>query len=166
MIQCSKHISFAPCFFISEIAKSISTNVDAPVDNTIGLPLLEIFLRNGILVISDDATLKYGIKGSRKSTPFAAQIAAGKKIKNFSFKTKNSNLIAVKKPVFPFNKFPNQKIFLSPEMRSTGEVIGFDKHLGSAYVKAELGAGTKLPKNGIVIPSDRLKFNFPFNEFL
>ena len=84
---------------------------------------------------------------------YAAQIAVGKKIKNFSFKTKNSNLIAVKKPVFPFNKFPDQKIFLSPEMRSTGEVIGFDKHLGSAYVKAELGAGTKLPKNGVVFIS-------------
>ena len=84
---------------------------------------------------------------------YAAQIAAGKSIKDFSFNTKNSNLIAVKKPVFPFNKFPNQKIFLSPEMRSTGEVIGFDKHLGSAYVKAELGAGTKLPVNGIVFIS-------------
>ena len=38
-------------------------------------------------------------------------------------------------------------------MRSTGEVIGFDKHLGSAYVKAEIGAGTKLPVNGIVFIS-------------
>jgi len=84
---------------------------------------------------------------------YAAQIAAGKSIKDFSFNTKNSNLIAVKKPVFPFNKFPNQKVFLSPEMRSTGEVIGFDKHLGSAYVKAEIGAGTKLPVNGVVFIS-------------
>ena len=56
--------------------------------------------------------------------------------------------MAVKKPVFPFNKFPDQKIFLSPEMRSTGEVIGFDLQLGSAYAKAELGAGNILALKG------------------
>jgi len=84
---------------------------------------------------------------------YAAQIAAGKSIKSLNFNTKNSNLIAVKKPVFPFNKFPNQKVFLSPEMKSTGEVIGFDKHLGSAYSKAELGAGIVLPDKGTIFIS-------------
>ena len=66
---------------------------------------------------------------------------------------KKSKLIAVKKPVFPFNKFPSQKVFLSPEMRSTGEVIGFDKFLGSAYAKAEIGAGTDLPSKGNIFIS-------------
>ena len=84
---------------------------------------------------------------------YAAQIAAGNKLKDFHFKEKKSNLIAVKKPVFPFNKFPNQKVFLSPEMRSTGEVIGFDQHLGSAYAKAEIGAGNKLPIIGKIFIS-------------
>ena len=79
---------------------------------------------------------------------YAAQIASGKKIKDLKIKTEKTNLIAVKKPVFPFNKFPEQKIFLSPEMRSTGEVIGFDSQLGSAYAKAELGAGNILPSSG------------------
>ena len=84
---------------------------------------------------------------------YAAMIAAGESIKSFNFNYKNLNLIAVKKPVFPFNKFPEQKVFLSPEMKSTGEVIGFDKHLGSAYAKAEIGAGNFLPKKGTIFIS-------------
>ena len=84
---------------------------------------------------------------------YAAQVSTGKKIEELNFNKNNSKLIAVKKPVFPFDKFPNQNIFLSPEMKSTGEVIGFDKHLGSAYAKAEFGAGNKLPSSGIVFIS-------------
>ena len=72
-------------------------------------------------------------------------------MKDLNFKEKNTNLIAVKKPVFPFNKFPNQNIFLSPEMKSTGEVIGFDKHLGSAYAKAEYGSGNSIPLTEIFL---------------
>jgi carbamoyl-phosphate synthase large subunit len=75
------------------------------------------------------------------------------KIKDLKIKKPDKKLIAVKKPVFPFNKFPEQNIFLSPEMKSTGEVIGFDKHLGSAYAKAEFGAGNKLPLNGTIFIS-------------
>ncbi len=91
-----------------------------------------------------------------KDIPFAkyaAQLSVGKKLKDLNFKEKNTNLIAVKKPVFPFNKFPNQNIFLSPEMKSTGEVIGFDKHLGSAYAKAEYGAGNSIPLSGNIFIS-------------
>ena len=55
--------------------------------------------------------------------------------------------------VLPFDKFPSQNIFLSPEMRSTGEVIGFDKNLGAAYAKAEIGAGNILPINGTIFIS-------------
>ena len=84
---------------------------------------------------------------------YAAQISSGKKINELIFNKLNSNLIAVKKPVFPFNKFPKQNIFLSPEMKSTGEVIGFDKHLGSAYAKAELAAGNKIPLKGTIFIS-------------
>jgi carbamoyl-phosphate synthase large subunit len=84
---------------------------------------------------------------------YAAQIAAGKKIKDLNFTLQATDLIAVKKPVFPFNKFPSQNVFLSPEMKSTGEVIGFDISLGSAYAKAELGAGNKIPNKGKIFVS-------------
>ena len=75
------------------------------------------------------------------------------KINELDLKSTQTNFIAVKKPVFPFNKFPKQKIFLSPEMRSTGEVIGFDTQLGSAYAKAEMAAGHKLPLEGVCFVS-------------
>ena len=84
---------------------------------------------------------------------YAAQISVGKKIKDLNLKDKNKHMVAIKKPVFPFNKFPKQNIFLSPEMKSTGEVIGFDNKLGHAFAKAEFGAGNKLPKEGTVFIS-------------
>ena len=84
---------------------------------------------------------------------YAAQITCGLKMKKIDLNYMKTNLIAVKKPVFPFNKFPKQNIFLSPEMRSTGEVIGFDSQLGSAYAKAALGAGIKLPLHGKIFIS-------------
>ena len=84
----------------------------------------------------------------------AAQLAVGKKLKNYNLDQKeNKGLVAVKKPVFPFNKLPNQSIFLSPEMKSTGEVIGLDTHLGSAYAKAEYGAGNSIPLKGNIFIS-------------
>ena len=83
----------------------------------------------------------------------AAQLSVGEKLKKLKLKSKNKNLIAIKKPVFPFNKFPNQSLFLSPEMKSTGEVIGFDSDIGSAFSKAQSGAKEQLPTSGIVFIS-------------
>jgi len=60
---------------------------------------------------------------------------------------------SVKVPVLPFNKFPGVDILLSPEMRSTGEVMGIDDDLGFAFVKAYQAAGLKLPKTGRVFLS-------------
>jgi len=60
---------------------------------------------------------------------------------------------SVKVPVFPFSKFPGVDILLSPEMRSTGEVMGIDADLGFAFVKAYQAAGLKLPKSGRVFLS-------------
>ena len=54
----------------------------------------------------------------------------------------------VKAPVFPFNKFQGVDLVLSPEMRSTGEVMGIDANLGFAFVKAYQAAGLKLPAPG------------------
>jgi carbamoyl-phosphate synthase large subunit len=58
---------------------------------------------------------------------------------------------SVKAPVFPFNKFPGIDMILSPEMRSTGEVMGTDFDLGYAFAKAYIGAGMKLPLRGRVL---------------
>lgn len=92
---------------------------------------------------------------------WAAQIAMGKTVAEL---TGGANLdaladgaipsaLAVKKPVFPFDKFPTDGVFLSPEMKSTGEVMGLDVGLGGAYAKAEMGAGANLPTSGTVFIS-------------
>ena len=57
---------------------------------------------------------------------------------------------SVKEAVFPFVKFPGVDTILGPEMKSTGEVMGVGKTFGEAFVKSQLGAGTKLPRSGKV----------------
>ncbi len=57
---------------------------------------------------------------------------------------------SVKEAVFPFVKFPGVDTILGPEMKSTGEVMGVGKTFGEAFVKSQIGAGTKLPTSGKV----------------
>ncbi len=58
--------------------------------------------------------------------------------------------VAVKAPVFPFQKLPGVDCILGPEMKSTGEVIGLDTDLGKAYYKAMVAGGSRLPLSGSV----------------
>jgi len=53
---------------------------------------------------------------------------------------------SVKEAVFPFVKFPGVDTILGPEMKSTGEVMGVGETFGEAFVKSQMGAGTKLPR--------------------
>jgi carbamoyl-phosphate synthase large subunit len=57
---------------------------------------------------------------------------------------------SVKEAVFPFVKFPGVDTILGPEMKSTGEVMGVGKTFGEAFVKSQIGAGTKLPRPSAV----------------
>src|SRR5574343_63864 len=57
---------------------------------------------------------------------------------------------SVKEAVFPFVKFPGVDTILGPERKSTGELMGVGKTFGEAFVKSQLGAGTKLPRSGKV----------------
>ena len=59
----------------------------------------------------------------------------------------------VKSPVFPFIKFPGVDTILGPEMKSTGEVMGVSDSFGSAFAKAQMSAGARLPRNGTVFLS-------------
>src|SRR5512146_1356347 len=84
----------------------------------------------------------------------AARVMAGKKLKQLGFTEEIwTEYWAVKESVFPFNKFPGQDILLSPEMRSTGEVMGLDADLGIAYAKSQMAAGGPLPLKGRVFIS-------------
>ena len=127
--------------------------------NTKGLINIQFALKDNIvsvLEVNPRASRTIPFVSKVTNVPLAkiaAQLAVGKKLSEYKFPQNNNGLIAVKKPVFPFNKFPNQSIFLSPEMKSTGEVIGLDNHLGSAYAKAEIGSGNILPMEGNIFIS-------------
>ncbi len=92
----------------------------------------------------------------------AAQIATGLQLKDLHLPAWDSHRhIAVKEAVLPFNKFPEENIFLGPEMKSTGEVMGLSRSLGDSYGRASLAAGNRLPKTGTIFISvnDHDKFN-------
>ena len=61
--------------------------------------------------------------------------------------------VAVKEAVFPFARFPGVDPVLSPEMKSTGEVMGIDSDFATAFAKAQIGAGMKLPQSGTLFVS-------------
>jgi len=84
----------------------------------------------------------------------AAKVMAGKKLAELGFTREIwPPYWAVKESVFPFNRFVGQDILLSPEMRSTGEVMGLDADLGIAYAKSQMAANAPLPLHGRVFIS-------------
>ncbi|PZU07274.1 carbamoyl-phosphate synthase large subunit [Sphingomonas sp.] len=89
----------------------------------------------------------------------AARVMAGEKLTvlpKINLDVKHS---AVKEAVFPWARFPGVDPVLSPEMKSTGEVMGIDRDFATAFAKSQLGASTVLPQSGTVFvsvkPSDK-----------
>jgi carbamoyl-phosphate synthase large subunit len=84
----------------------------------------------------------------------AAKVMAGQTLKELGFTEEIwPKYWAVKESVFPFNRFHGQDILLSPEMRSTGEVMGLDADRGVAYAKSQMAAGSPLPLSGKIFIS-------------
>ncbi len=83
----------------------------------------------------------------------ASRVMAGEKLSKFDLKDKSKGMFAVKESVFPFNKFPNSDLLLGPEMKSTGEVMGFDKNFGMAYAKSQIASSNSLPTKGLAFLS-------------
>ena len=84
----------------------------------------------------------------------AAKVMAGKTLKELGVTEEIwPKCWTVKESVFPFNKFHGQDILLSPEMRSTGEVMGLDDEIGIAYAKSQMGANSALPLEGNIYMS-------------
>ncbi|MCA1336238.1 carbamoyl-phosphate synthase large subunit [Pseudooceanicola marinus] len=85
----------------------------------------------------------------------AARVMAGEKLSSFDLVDPQIEGFAVKEAVLPFARFPGVDTLLGPEMRSTGEVMGYDTTFPRAFLKAQLGAGTVLPTEGRVFISIR-----------
>jgi carbamoyl-phosphate synthase large subunit len=78
----------------------------------------------------------------------AARVMAGEKLVNLPPINLDIDYIAVKEAVFPFARFPGVDPVLSPEMKSTGEVMGIDRDFATAFAKSQIGAGTPMPLKG------------------
>ncbi len=86
----------------------------------------------------------------------AALVMVGHTLKELGFTHEiRPRYYAVKEAVFPFVKFPGVDVTLSPEMRSTGEVMGIDPSLGMAFLKSQMAAGSALPTSGAIFVSVR-----------
>jgi len=86
----------------------------------------------------------------------AALAMAGFKLKDMGFtKEVTPRYYSVKEAVFPFVRFPGIDVLLSPEMKSTGEVMGIDSTEGMAFLKSQVAAGNHLPRSGNVFVSVR-----------
>jgi carbamoyl-phosphate synthase large subunit len=84
----------------------------------------------------------------------AARVMAGEKLAKLGFTREvTPPYWAVKEAVFPFVRFPGAPVALTPEMRSTGEVMGLDEDLGLAYAKTQMAAQPPLPESGQVFLS-------------
>ena len=128
--------------------------------NVIGLINLQFAYKDGqvyVLEVNPRASRTVPFVSKATNVPLAriaSQLAVGAKLIDFELKEWNkSPYVAVKEAVLPFNKFPEESIFLSPEMKSTGEVMGISKTLGESFRKASISAGTLIPSNGTVFIS-------------
>ncbi|KAL1323624.1 hypothetical protein HN51_033905 [Arachis hypogaea] len=85
---------------------------------------------------------------------YASLVMSGKSLYDLQFtKEVIPKYVSVKEAVLPFSKFAGCDVLLSPEMRSTGEVMGIDSLYNTAFAKAQIAAGQKLPTSGIVFLS-------------
>jgi carbamoyl-phosphate synthase large subunit len=128
--------------------------------NVIGLMNVQYAVKNDqlfVLEVNPRASRTIPFVSKATGVPLAklaTKIMLGKSLKELGLITeKVPSHISVKEAVMPFNRFPDVDTLLGPEMKSTGEVMGIDEDLGSAYAKAQLGAGQYLPLGGTVFIS-------------
>ena len=128
--------------------------------NVIGLINLQFAYKNErvyVLEVNPRASRTIPFVSKATNIPLAriaAQLSVGAKINQFNLKPWDQTpYISVKEAVLPFNKFPKESIFLSPEMKSTGEVMGISKTLGESFRRALISAGNIIPTKGTVFIS-------------
>ena len=126
----------------------------------IGLINLQFAYKDGmvyVLEVNPRASRTVPFVSKSTNTPLAriaSQIATGKSLKDFDLNPLDSmNHVSVKEAVLPFNKFPEESVFLSPEMKSTGEVMGISNTMGESFRRASISAGNTIPKSGKVFIS-------------
>jgi carbamoyl-phosphate synthase large subunit len=130
--------------------------------NVIGLMNIQYAVQDGevyILEVNPRASRTIPFVSKAIGVPlakYASLIMVGKTLPELGFTAEViPPQVSVKEAVFPFIRFPGTDITLSPEMKSTGEVMGIDVSTGLAYLKSQLAAGNKLPRTGNIFLSVR-----------
>jgi carbamoyl-phosphate synthase large subunit len=128
--------------------------------NVVGLINLQFAYKDGqvyVLEVNPRASRTVPFVSKATNVPLAriaTKLAIGVKLKDMDLKQWDKiNHIAVKEAVLPFNKFPSESIFLSPEMKSTGEVMGISDTFGQSFRRASISAGNIIPDSGTVFVS-------------
>ncbi|MEC8579358.1 MAG: carbamoyl-phosphate synthase large subunit [Pseudomonadota bacterium] len=157
------------------------THALAKALNVVGLMNVQFAIKNGDIYLIEvnpraSRTVPFVAKATDSAiASIAARIMAGEKLSAFPLRERlaekvdyDSNVpmadpmtladpnmpwFSVKEAVLPFARFPGVDTILGPEMRSTGEVMGWDRNFARAFLKAQMGAGTHLPQEGTVFLS-------------
>ncbi|WP_018000349.1 carbamoyl-phosphate synthase large subunit [Paracoccus sp. N5] len=151
--------------------------------NVVGLMNVQFALKDGAIYVLEvnpraSRTVPFVAKATDSAiASIAARLMAGEPMANFPARAAypegvgpedslpfadpltladpNTPWFSVKEAVLPFARFPGVDTLLGPEMRSTGEVMGWDRNFARAFLKAQMGAGTTLPSEGLVFISVR-----------
>ncbi|MCC7437027.1 MAG: carbamoyl-phosphate synthase large subunit [Armatimonadetes bacterium] len=126
--------------------------------NVIGPVNIQFAMQRGIIYVLEvnpraSRTIPFVSKATGISfAKIAARVMAGEPLSSFNLRDMPMAMdhVSVKESVFPFSKFPRSSMFLGPEMRSTGEVMGIDSMTGLAVVKARIASGNRLPSSGTI----------------
>jgi carbamoyl-phosphate synthase large subunit len=141
-----------PAEIISEIRRQ--TELLAHSLNVRGLMNIQFAVKDGVVYLIEvnpraSRTVPFVAKAiGAPIAKIAARVMAGEMLANLPAINLDVGHVAVKEAVFPFNRFPGVDPVLSPEMKSTGEVMGIDSNFTLAFAKAQLGAGMILPQSG------------------
>ena len=146
-----------PSKILAEIERQ--TEAMAKALHVVGLMNVQYAVKDGdvyVLEVNPRASRTVPFVAKATGQPiakYAARLMAGEPLKSLGIKKAKGKHIAVKEAVFPFARFPGVDVVLGPEMRSTGEVMGLDMDFGRAFAKSQLGAGSKVPVEGVVFVS-------------
>jgi carbamoyl-phosphate synthase large subunit len=154
---CSLPPHSLPAKILAEIERQ--TEAMARALKVVGLMNVQYAVKDGevyVLEVNPRASRTVPFVAKATGQPiakYAARLMVGESLKSLAIKKARGKHIAVKEAVFPFARFPGVDVILGPEMRSTGEVMGLDSDFGRAFAKSQLGAGSKVPLDGVVFVS-------------
>jgi carbamoyl-phosphate synthase large subunit len=153
--------SLPPYSLDAEIVAEIERQTDALARalSVIGLMNVQFAVKDGqvyLIEVNPRASRTVPFVAKATGSPvakIASRVMAGEKLRDLPAIIREFDHIAVKEAVFPFARFAGVDPILSPEMKSTGEVMGIDRDFATAFAKSQIGAGTKLPQGGCLFVS-------------